>query len=40
MGKIAIQLYSVREKTSKDFLGTLEKLADMGYEAVQFAGVF
>lgn len=40
MGKIAIQLYSVREKTSKDFLGTLEKLADMGYEAVQFAGFF
>src|SRR5690606_272712 len=40
MGKIAIQLYSVRDYTSKDFLGTLEKLANMGYEAVQFAGFF
>ena len=40
MGKIAIQLYSVREETSKDFLGTLEKLANMGYQAVQFAGFF
>ncbi|UOQ48462.1 sugar phosphate isomerase/epimerase [Gracilibacillus caseinilyticus] len=40
MGKIAIQLYSVRDHTSKDFLGTLKKLGDMGYEAVQFAGFF
>ncbi|MDX8044512.1 sugar phosphate isomerase/epimerase [Gracilibacillus sp. S3-1-1] len=40
MGKIAIQLYSVREHTTKDFLGTLRKLGDMGYEAVQFAGFF
>ncbi|SHN22136.1 sugar phosphate isomerase/epimerase family protein [Gracilibacillus kekensis] len=40
MGKIAIQLYSVREHTSKDFLGTLRKLGEMGYEAVQFAGFF
>jgi len=40
MGKIAIQLYSVRDHTTKDFLGTLKKLGDMGYEAVQFAGFF
>ncbi|MFC4388717.1 sugar phosphate isomerase/epimerase family protein [Gracilibacillus marinus] len=40
MGKIAIQLYSVREHTQKDFFGTLRKLGDMGYEAVQFAGFF
>ncbi|WP_163582547.1 sugar phosphate isomerase/epimerase family protein [Gracilibacillus saliphilus] len=40
MGKIAIQLYSVRDHTSKDFLGTLRKLGEMGYEAVQFAGFF
>ncbi|GAE91925.1 sugar phosphate isomerase/epimerase [Gracilibacillus boraciitolerans JCM 21714] len=39
-GKIAIQLYSVREHTNKDFLGTLSKLGEMGYEAVQFAGFF
>ncbi|GAB2540061.1 sugar phosphate isomerase/epimerase family protein [Gracilibacillus alcaliphilus] len=40
MGKIAIQLYSVREHTANDFLGTLSKLGEMGYEAVQFAGFF
>ncbi|WP_163538024.1 sugar phosphate isomerase/epimerase [Gracilibacillus sp. YIM 98692] len=40
MGKIAIQLYSVRDHTSKDFIGTLRQLGDMGYEAVQFAGFF
>ncbi|WP_066192138.1 MULTISPECIES: sugar phosphate isomerase/epimerase family protein [Gracilibacillus] len=40
MGKIAIQLYSVREHTANDFLGTLSKLGKMGYEAVQFAGFF
>ncbi|SER48767.1 Sugar phosphate isomerase/epimerase [Gracilibacillus ureilyticus] len=40
MGKIAIQLYSVREHTANDFLGTLRKLGEMGYEAVQFAGFF
>ncbi|HEY0826906.1 MAG TPA: sugar phosphate isomerase/epimerase [Bacilli bacterium] len=38
--KVALQLYSVRELTEKDFLGTIRKVADLGYEAVQFAGFF
>ncbi|RCW74845.1 sugar phosphate isomerase/epimerase family protein [Saliterribacillus persicus] len=40
MGKIAIQLYSVRNHTEKDLTGTIKKLGEMGYEAVQFAGFF
>ncbi|MBS4198747.1 sugar phosphate isomerase/epimerase [Bacillus sp. FJAT-49732] len=40
MGKAALQLYSVREAAEKDFLGTVQKVADMGYDAIQFAGYF
>ncbi|MCR2820924.1 sugar phosphate isomerase/epimerase family protein [Lederbergia panacisoli] len=40
MGKAALQLYSVREAAEKDFLGTVRKVADMGYDAIQFAGYF
>lgn len=40
MGKIGLQLYSVREAAEKDLLGTVERVADMGYEGVQFAGFF
>lgn len=35
---IALQLYTVRERTAQDFLGTLRQLADMGYRNVEFAG--
>ena len=35
---IALQLYTVREETEKDFLGTLEKVAELGYQGVEFAG--
>ncbi|WP_147803255.1 sugar phosphate isomerase/epimerase family protein [Alkalicoccus halolimnae] len=35
---LAIQLYSLREETEKDFTGTLKKAADLGYEGVEFAG--
>jgi sugar phosphate isomerase/epimerase len=35
---IALQLYTVREESQKDFIGTLEKVAEMGYEGVEFAG--
>ena len=40
MGKIpiALQLYSVREDCAKDLPGTLEQVAKMGYEGVEFAG--
>lgn len=35
---IALQLYTVRDETEKDFIGTLEKVAAMGYNGVEFAG--
>lgn len=34
---IALQLYTVREALSKDFVGTMQKIADMGYAAVETA---
>ncbi len=36
--KVGIQLYSVREDLAADFEGTLKKIAEMGYEYVEFAG--
>lgn len=35
---IALQLYSVRDEMEKDFIGTLKKVADIGYKGVEFAG--
>jgi sugar phosphate isomerase/epimerase len=40
MAKLGLQLYSIKEAAEKDFLGTLEQVAEMGYEGVQFAGFF
>ncbi len=37
---IAIQLYSVRDEMEKDFLGTVKKVKSLGYEGVEFAGLF
>ncbi|MBS5737517.1 MAG: sugar phosphate isomerase/epimerase [Clostridiales bacterium] len=37
---IALQLYSVRFDMAKDFYGTLKKVADMGYDGVEFAGFY
>lgn len=37
---IALQLYSVREDCQEDFPGTLEAVAEMGYEGVDFAGYY
>ena len=36
---VALQLYSVREDLNADFLGTLCKVKEMGYEGVEFAGL-
>lgn len=36
--QIALQLYTVRQYTQQDMLGTLEKLAQIGYRAVELAG--
>lgn len=35
--KIAVQLYSVRKEIEKDIKGTLKRIADMGFEAVETA---
>ena len=37
---VALQLYSVREDASADFRATLEKVKEMGYDGVEFAGLF
>ncbi|MGB9678425.1 MAG: sugar phosphate isomerase/epimerase family protein [Thermoanaerobacteraceae bacterium] len=36
--QIAVQLYTLREEMEKDFIGTLEKVAEVGYSGVEFAG--
>jgi sugar phosphate isomerase/epimerase len=35
---IALQLYTVRDETARDFAGTLRQVAALGYRAVEFAG--
>lgn len=35
---IALQLYTVRDETARDFTGTLRQVAQFGYPAVEFAG--
>lgn len=37
---VGLQLYSVRDDLAKDFEGTLKKVAEMGYEYVEFAGYY
>lgn len=36
--QIALQLYTVRQHTAEDMVGTLRQLAEMGYRAVELAG--
>jgi sugar phosphate isomerase/epimerase len=38
MKDIALQLYSLRDETAKDFKGAVKKVAEMGYTGVEFAG--
>lgn len=38
--KIGVQLYTVRSLLEKDFVGTLEKVAQAGYKEVEFAGYY
>jgi sugar phosphate isomerase/epimerase len=35
---VGLQLYTVRDLAGKDFTGTLKKVAEIGYDAVEFAG--
>lgn len=37
---VALQLYSVRDEMEADFEGTLKAVKDMGYDGVEFAGLF
>ncbi len=36
---IALQMYTVRTKTESDMLGTIRELGNIGYTAVEFAGL-
>jgi len=36
---IAIQLYSLRDEAANNFKATLQAVADMGYDGVEFAGL-
>lgn len=35
---VALQLYTIRDLTAKDFTGTLQTVAKLGYDGVEFAG--
>ena len=38
LGRIGVQLYTVRDALQRDFEGTLARVASIGYEEVEFAG--
>ena len=40
LDKVGIQLYTVRDQMAADVPGTLAKLADIGYQELEFAGYF
>ncbi len=35
---VALQMFTLRNETEKDFVGTLKKVAELGYNGVEFAG--
>ncbi len=37
---VALQLYSVRDDMANDFYGTLKKVKELGYDGVEFAGLY
>ncbi len=37
---VGVQVYSVRDDAAADFRGTLEKIKAMGYDGVEFAGLY
>jgi len=37
---VAVQVYSVRKDAEADFYGTLKKIKEMGYDGVEFAGLY
>lgn len=40
MYEYGLQLYSVRDITDKDLLGAIQKVSEMGYTGMEFAGFF
>ena len=38
--QVALQVYSVRDDAEKDLEGTLRKIKEMGYDGVEFAGLY
>src|ERR1700694_2136018 len=36
--QVALELYTVRDQTVRDFAGTLRRVAQIGYSGVEFAG--
>lgn len=38
--QLGIQLYSVRDRSEKDFLATIKEIADIGYKNVELAGTY
>ena len=40
VGSIGLQLYSLRTEMEQDFEGTLSRLAELGFEEMEFAGYF
>lgn len=40
MFPITLQLYTIREDTAADFFGTLGRVAEIGYDGVEFAGYY
>jgi sugar phosphate isomerase/epimerase len=38
MPKLGLQLYTLRDLAQEDFVGTLAKVAEIGYEGIEFAG--
>ncbi len=37
---IALQVYSVRDEAEKDFVGTMTRIKEMGYDGVELAGMY
>ncbi|NYE08100.1 sugar phosphate isomerase/epimerase [Bacillus niacini] len=35
---IAVQMYTLREESAKDFTGTLRRVAELGFDGIEFAG--
>jgi sugar phosphate isomerase/epimerase len=37
---VAVQMFTLRDECAKDFAGTLKKVADIGFDGVEFAGYY